>query len=953
MMTGFLKSRFLLVILLCTGNWCSAQVRYAFIRDTLSIHSGETFVNFLELRNGGAQGVILYADRQHSSLPKGLINLPDSLLVGAGETRKFPLKYLADRQTIRQNLQTFSLVLRCAEPTVQVQAYAQFYTQLADVGGLSIGLDQEEVYLSQLSDRAEVMVRVINQGYVPLTFTLNLNGVPDGLEFTGQNMRMTLAPGEQELLPFVASYRANFKRSEDFNVTILALDDLGNQIGVKMFRVLSMTSTRNLGQLNGLLSNPPNSVSLLYGNLNGNADYLQLRANGKTTVKGHATLEYRLNADHYRQLGSKTLNIYDSYLDYQDQSWGLKVGTVYETSDFQLFGRGLRVNKRIGKSGMLSAMTLENNYLLFNGNGYNRQGARIVALDYQENAIGNNLRKLSYVYSNDGYTGLRAHQLSARADFVRNAEEKLGLQAGFTSERNVVRGSDAQAGLSGGLNYMRQTDQLNIAFNSFYSTPYFTGLQRGLFYSNLRTDWRLDGEGKKSVFVSGNALVSRPKFQEQEGTLMFRDFKNAIYTYGLGYQLRQGPVHTTFNPYVMTQRLQTSGYVYQDPENTDWDASSVRVKVIMGYARGLYNMNVNVDYGYSYLNTSGNPAAPFHSLKVNATYTMPLLGFSGTMQLNPYYLTDVLNIGSQTKYRLYNFGPNLHVLSKDQKLEFALSAFYNYYGYNHSHNYTVNAFAKYEWKNNWMFTAEMQYAINRQRIFRPEYAGIGGEQVSLENPVENYVNNFSTDYRQLRLGVQKRFGRTASTSSKKLRLNYFEDHNGNGIREEAEPSVAGLIVKINGESAQTNKKGHVEFGVGEKQQYTVRVNNTKGWSLPEPTVVFVDKNKSLDIALVKTQALHGRLVVKSNQYVDNYPVLAGIRVNAKDPYGRVHHTYTDEKGGFTFYLPRNTYAVFIETGQLPFSIENGMEEVTLKGLPLEILTFIYRDERRKIGVKRF
>jgi hypothetical protein len=45
--------------------------------------------------------------------------------------------------------------------------------------------------------------------------------------------------------------------------------------------------------------------------------------------------------------------------------------------------------------------------------------------------------------------------------------------------------------------------------------------------------------------------------------------------------------------------------------------------------------------------------------------------------------------------------------------------------------------------------------------------------------------------------------------------------------------------------------------------------------------------------------------------------------------------------------------VYIETAGLPFSIENAKQEVLLQGTPVEMLTFIYKDQHRKIGVKRF
>ncbi|MGY0038940.1 hypothetical protein [Pedobacter sp. NJ-S-72] len=160
------------------------------------------------------------------------------------------------------------------------------------------------------------------------------------------------------------------------------------------------------------------------------------------------------------------------------------------------------------------------------------------------------------------------------------------------------------------------------------------------------------------------------------------------------------------------------------------------------------------------------------------------------------------------------------------------------------------------------------------------------------------------------------------SGTKKLILTYYEDHNSNGQRDPGEAPAAGVLVKINGEAALTNSKGVVEFKDMKKEAYTVSVTNTRGWSLQDPTAVFLDKSKKLEIPLIKTQALNGCLKLKSEKYGDGTPVLAGIRINAVDPNGRIHQTLTDDQGNFCFYLPRNNYTVYIETAGMPFSIEN-------------------------------
>lgn len=160
-------------------------------------------------------------------------------------------------------------------------------------------------------------------------------------------------------------------------------------------------------------------------------------------------------------------------------------------------------------------------------------------------------------------------------------------------------------------------------------------------------------------------------------------------------------------------------------------------------------------------------------------------------------------------------------------------------------------------------------------------------------------------------------------------------------------------MKINNDAALTNSKGEVSFFDMKKEGYTVSITNTKGWSLDQPTDVFLDKNKKLEIGLVQTQALNGCIKAVASKYLNGRPELSGIHVSAMDASGRIHQTLTDDSGNFCFYLPRSKYTVYIETEGMPFTIENGKEEVTLEGKPVEMLTFLYKDQHRKVEVSRF
>ena len=107
---GYLKILYLILCCLAGFN-VSAQVKYAFTHDTLEIKGGQTFSNQLKITNFEKGPVIIRQDKKEKPFYKGLISLPDSMILRGGESRVFPLKYIADRQTIHSNNQIFELHL--------------------------------------------------------------------------------------------------------------------------------------------------------------------------------------------------------------------------------------------------------------------------------------------------------------------------------------------------------------------------------------------------------------------------------------------------------------------------------------------------------------------------------------------------------------------------------------------------------------------------------------------------------------------------------------------------------------------------------------------------------------------------------------------------------------------------------------------------------------------------
>ena len=921
-----------------------SQVKYAFSKDTLEISGGQTFSNLLRVTNPYSETVVLTQDKKE--LQKGMIALPDSIVLKAGESRVFPVKYIADRQTINSNIQSFTVRLLGKSTSLSIQQSASFVTQLTDVGGITLGTEEDEVYLSQLSNQAQVVVRCANNGFVPVTFKLLLTGIPDGLEFTGQTMNLTLQPGSQQLLPFLARNKEGSRNSSDFTVTIQAMDQSNNQLAVKVLRVVRVTSARRLssGMDQSSIGVLPNSISLRYGSMSSNSSYYQLQANGKVKTGENQQLEYRLNADEYRQFNGNGINIYNTYVDYQAKSWGVKVGNIYDNIDFQMSGRGVKATAKLNKEGNISFYGIQNNYLLYDQLQAMIPGAKTYAVDYSLDDPSRWSRRLTILRSNDPTTGVTASQASLKTGYRWKDGEILGFEGGVSLENKDYAQSASKKGLAAGINYGMNNEDYQFLGNVYYSDPYYTGLRRGLFLTDARLTRKL-GDAR-SLFANVNIQVNRPKYQDSINSAFNGGInKNAMYIYGVGYNTRAGHFYMGFNPYFMQQHLTAMTYLDFKPVAADWRSSSVRFSANMSYSGRIHSFSVNTDYGYTYINSSERPPAPFHSLKITSSYTMPVIGFNSYIQINPYYLSDALSSTGANRYRLYSFGPNVHFVAFKNSLNVQAGGMYNYYGFTNSNNYSVTGNLKYMMKGHWSLTGDVLYTISKQNIPGQIYDPVTNARI---NPENIYSNN-----RQIRVGIEKQFGGQSSAGTKKLELTYYEDHNSNGIRDPGEDAVPGILVKINGEAALTNSKGKVEFRDMKKEAYSVAVTNTKGWSLQDPTTVFLDKNKQLEIPLVKTQALNGCVKPIATKYLDKSPVLAGIRINAIDPNGRIHQALTDDQGKFCFYLPRNNYTVYIETEGMPFSIENSKEQVSLSGAPIGMLTFLFRDETRKVGITRF
>ncbi len=917
-----------------SGAQNTPHVTYRFELDTIHIQGNQTFANRIIIENFSNRPVQLSASANHTRTLNGLISLPKTIVLEASEKRIFPLKYIADRSTIVSNLQAFSLAFLSSDSAVTMQPAVSFFTKLNEESAFDIRTEQHEYYLDPNGTQTQILITCSNRGFVPITFRLIFTEIPNGLDFSGDLLSATIQPGSQLLLPMQVRNKST-QKSVDYNVTIQAINEEGTPLSTKKIRIISVGSVKRYGSNDDFFNNQPNnSITLRYLSMNQHSSTYQMQGRGNLELEKNNILKYNLNMEYYKNL--ETINLYDTYIDYQEKKWGIKAGNIFENLDYAIGGRGIKATYKPMDDHSVSIYAVENNYLLYSSLPI-IPSTRIIAANYVFKNHTNKEKNLSYIYSDNTYRKITGHQLNGKTFFNVGNNQQLTIEGGYSVE-STYRNTHKNA-ISAGVYYSLLFNDYQLNTQNYYGSSYYTGLKRGLTQTETRLIKKLAGSQSISARIS--LLINRPKYQEMENGYIFND-NHQLQIYEFGYTKTWKKFSLDVRPYLMLQKLQSEGTALLLNNKVNWKSQSVRSIANYAFFIHHHRLSINTDYGYTFQNTANKPTPPFHSFRINGSYHYQNLGFTSYIQINPYYLGDIYSAAGEMKYNVYSFGPNARFHAFNNKMEIQLASMYSRYESSNMNNFSINGNIRWKLRGQWDLTADAFYSKIQNKNL------IAHEQNA---PILNTA--FNT--RQIRVGIEKKFNQLNKSGRNKLELVYFEDHNNNGIRDLNESGIEGVLIKIDKYVAISNAKGVAKFQNIPDGAYTIEIINNNGWNTTGTPNILLTKNLMLEIPLVKTNILKGKIRIKMNKYLESQPYLAGIRINAVDRNGKQYHTLSDAEGNYSFYLPPSTYSVFIDTKGMLFSIENANNEIEIRGIKKTTyqLDFEYKDDRRKIEVKRF
>ncbi|WP_426790177.1 MSCRAMM family protein [Sphingobacterium sp. WOUb80] len=915
------------------------DIAYHFEYDSIQVSASQTFSNKLTIVNNTDRSIELSPEANNTKALQGLIKLPPIIQLKPHETKTLPLKYMTDRRTISDAIQKFSIGLNSKDASVNIQPPQVFCTKLDIQASLLIQSDQPEYFIDQSTGLTQFLVRIVNTGLIPLTFQLQFANLPSELEVVGETLPTTLAAGGQSALRFTAHMRTK-KVATDVDLSMVAIGAGGKQLAANRVRIMTVGSVKRFGSDMNLQNQPySNMAALRYLSMGQDINVYQLQGYGNLESNKGTSLSYRMNMDYFHDQHAFTM--YDSFLDYQTKKWGLKAGNIYENLDQYVNGRGVRASYKFDKSRSINAYAVQNNYFLWNQMNTFSPGGGVLGLKYAFTSEKNQESSLAYLHSKDNYRNVRSHLLSGKGYKDWSEKQNLTWEGGTSIEQLDAGGH--KAGLAAGINYNGIFDGFQISSINYYSSPYYVGLRRGLLQSDSRVVIPL--EETKSISVRMSFMDNQPKYQIGDRNYLFNN-SNRIEIYELGYRTMFGRLNVDLRPYWMKQGADYHSWLGLGANAVNWKSSSIRTVADLNFFTSNHRFSLQTDYGYTYRNTAEKPIAPFHSLRVSGNYDHSLFGFNAFVQINPYYLSDLLATYTSSNYSMYSLGPNTHFEAFAHSLQVQLATMYSYYGFSRSNNLSINGNARWRMKDNWSLTADIFYMFNKGKLL------IITDPINPPQPQS--LDRYSFNNRQIRVGIEKSFGRTGSYKGFSLALTCFDDKNNNGIRDDDEPFVESVLIRIGKEAAITDAKGRVKFVAMEAGSFSIQAVNNQGWIYQGPSTVVLTKNKSVDIPLIKTKSAKGKIQLIATKYLDSRPDLSGIRITAIDRQGKKYNTLSNEDGAYIFYLPVGFYKLTVDSEGMPFVIENSNCEVEVKAEGMiNLPTLRYQDQRRKVGIKRF
>lgn len=786
--------------------------------------------------------------------------------------------------------------------------------------------------MQHVGDSLKVQVLLANRGNSQETITLTA-AFPDlrgGKKVEKQ--QLVLASFQDTIISFNKIITRELLSVERYTVNVAALYDNGELINNVMVGVQNVSGNRTFtdpSQGYGYSSYSSNYIELSGINLFSQSEAFQLNAQNQYEMLG-GNLDVGLNGYLYTHSTSRPL-LSNTYIDYQKDGVGVRVGNISESLETFVNGRGIKTYvENAEKTKLVEVGWVDKTYNLLGdqftyegGNGYTAYAKTTLKSEKDNEYTANILYDRATQSNSENIIAMNAY------NFLLMKDVSLGFDLGGGLTR-LLQGDDSsfEPSFAVGGKLSGRFGNFNINSTNFYSTGYYPGVRRGV----LQLNERISTQVSKVSFWAGYSLYRyNPKHLQTNYTYFSSNLSNSRYEVGTNF-----PVARTVSGSFSIKHQIDEGMIGVGLENrSKTKMYSVRLTESVNWRsrNSLHSINLSSENGfYSLPDGTGRKI----QLRANANYSFRIFNLNSYFQKGDFTVMEAYRNAAldENNYR-FNVSGSVRKEFFNRKLKTQLNVNYNRDSYSGS---------------NWTYSGQIDYEVIPQlSTFANVY-------------VYNYnSSSYSSINTNLRVGVRYNLPSSrAETKGKRgdLKLFVFYDNNANGIYDDGDTPAEGRIVNIGGISFISNRQGMVVYKKMPYDEYSLRMPSQDWFAIIPSFVNINERRTSIDVPLQRTGKVTGSLYYNydartSEEFAEKY---GGLRMWATAANGKKIEALSNANGEFTLFLPVGEYEISVDANSLTKNVYTEFEPQTVKVVANEtthIPAIELKIKQRKIEVKRF
>lgn len=603
------------------------------------------------------------------------------------------------------------------------------------------------------------------------------------------------------------------------------------------------------------------------------------------------------------------------------------VGSVYESLETSLSGRGAKMRLGSTQRDNLVVGFVDQNYNLFSSDpifddtySFFAKGEKIF--------YGKTLQKIqgSAVYQRDGremtHNYISGGELNWRWKNRWSMTMRMhgAISQLFDDNSNKATGSSE-------LRYNGEAKGFNLSGSYYLSSSYFPGNRKGVLSLQQSVSKRIN-----DFSFNTNAYYSRFKPRSYvfpvntntgnlmaNGDIYFPKLVNV--TFGIGYQ----------HQYEHSNSYQQN----VSPESViEMNANRVRGSMSWSSRKIGHSASLSGEYGHSTNSISDNSNEQY---RVNLSYSIKWLNVMAQYQRGSYYLSEQMTASRGTNpYERFISSMSVNQQFFDNRL-----------------SVMANAGMSKDYYSDFSPSAYLNVRYNMSKWFS---MFVNSNWYSYKYKNLPSVSSYSNE-----LGLTVHLQGLRANANKKSRVKAFvyHDRNSNGVYDVGDEPAKGYPVVIDKKPFVTNDKGEVAYRKVPFGKYEVGQISEKGW-FGDADTLKVDKFKSsIQIPLQQAGVVSGRITYKfdSRTSMEIEPKVEGIIFQITSTDGVVkHRVATNDDATFTAFLPTGEYRVELIKTSLPANTtcENSLQVVeVLPGKIAKMDAFVIDVQQKKVNIRRF